>query len=112
MLLFFFFVLRTDHVFGTGSWFPTMVLSLEFKSPIPPASEAYAARTVGIYSVGRFVSDPHHRHDTYVEVWSAPSKIGEGVDAGEWRSKQVCLATATQMSLTLPPEVNEARARL
>ncbi|KAF8636037.1 hypothetical protein AX15_000194 [Amanita polypyramis BW_CC] len=97
-----------------GSWFPTMVLSLEFKSPIPPpASDVHAARTVGIYSVGRFVNDPDHRHDSYVEVWTAPSNIGEGAEAEGWRRKQVCLATATQMSLTVPVEVNERkRAKL
>ena len=90
------------------SWFPTMVLSLEFKKPIP---STYASRTVGIYSVGRFLDDPDHRHDTYVEIWTAPSNVGEGVDSGEWRSKQVCLATATQMSLTIPLSVNVARAK-
>lgn len=101
---------RIDHVFPI-SWFPTMVLSLEFKKPIPSESDAHASRTVGIYSVGRFLDDPDHRHDTHVEIWSAPSNVGEGVDSGEWRSKQVCLATATQMSLTLPLTVNETRAK-
>ena len=96
-----------DHVLAI-SWFPTMVLSLEFKKPIP---STYASRTVGIYSVGRFLGDPDHRHDTYVEIWSAPSNVGEGVDSEEWRSKQVCLATATQMSLTIPLSVNVARAK-
>jgi len=94
-----------------ASWFPTMVLSVEFKSPIPRDSDTHSNRTVGIYSVGRFLGDPDHRHDTYVEVWTAPSNVGEGEDSGDWRSKQVCLATATQMSLTVPLAVNEARGK-
>ena len=88
-----------------------MVLSLEFKKPIPSTSDVHSSRTVGIYSVGQFLDDPDHRHDTYVEIWSAPSNVGEGVDSGEWRSKQVCLATATQMSLTIPLAVNTAKAK-
>ena len=99
---------RKSMLISIISWFPTMVLSLEFKKPIP---SIYASRTVGIYSVGRFLDDPDHRHDTYVEIWTAPSNVGEGVDSGEWRSKQVCLATATQMSLTIPLSVNVARAK-
>ncbi|KAF8630933.1 hypothetical protein AX17_005290 [Amanita inopinata Kibby_2008] len=94
-----------------NSWFPTMVLSFEFKHPIPWPSITHADRTVGIYSVGRFLNDPDHRHDTYVEIWSAPSNIGEGADTGDWRDKQVCLATATQMALAMPFEVNEAKAK-
>lgn len=94
-----------------ASWFPTMVLSIEFRSPIPPPSAVHADRTVGIYSLGRFLNDPDHRHDSYVEVWTAPSNIGEGTDSKDWRSGQVCLATATHMSLTVPLEVNEAKGK-
>ena len=51
---------------------------------------------------------PQGRHDAYVEVWTAPSNIGEGSDdVDNWRDNQVCLATATQMALTLPMQVNE-----
>lgn len=32
------------------SWFPTVTMAIEFKCPIPEASEYYASRTVGIYS--------------------------------------------------------------
>lgn len=102
---------KRDGLVGPLSWFPTIVLALEFKTPIPRASDVISGRTVGIYSNGRFLNDPDHRHDTYVEVWSAPCNIGEGEepeDSGDWRSKQVCLATATQMSLTMPPGLNVA----
>ncbi|KAK2459701.1 hypothetical protein APHAL10511_008346 [Amanita phalloides] len=78
----------------------TMVLSLEFKSPTVPSTD----RTVGIYTIGRFIGDPLHRHDVQVEIWSAPSNIGEGTDSGGWRSKAVCLATVTQMVVMLPLE--------
>ncbi|PFH53408.1 hypothetical protein AMATHDRAFT_73582 [Amanita thiersii Skay4041] len=92
------------------SWFPTMTLAIEFRHPIPPPSTVHADRTVGLYSVGRFLNDPDHRHDTYSEIWTAPSNIGEGQDTGDWRAKQVCLATATQMALAIPLSVNKARA--
>ncbi|PPQ92848.1 hypothetical protein CVT25_004336 [Psilocybe cyanescens] len=93
----------------TTSWFPTMVLSVEFKNKIPPPSVKYAARTVGIYSLGRFITPPQGRHDAYVEVWTAPSGIREGEEVDGWRDDQFCLAIATQMALTLPMEVNEKK---
>ncbi|RDB14795.1 hypothetical protein Hypma_016330 [Hypsizygus marmoreus] len=92
-----------------SSWFPTMVLAIEFKAPIPRPSDVYASRTVGLYSSGRFLNDG--RHDAYVEVWSAPCNIGEGVDTEGWREKQVCLATATQMAYIVPMEVNMAKGK-
>ena len=86
-----------------------MTLSIEFKNKIPPSSSfLHADRTVGLYSYGRFMTAPQGRHDAYVEVWTAPSNIGEGSDdVDNWRDNQVCLATATQMALTLPMQVNE-----
>lgn len=98
--------LSSWHAF---SWFPTMVLSVEFKNKIPPPSVKYAARTVGIYSLGRFITPPQGRHDAYVEVWTAPSGIREGEEVDGWRDDQFCLAIATQMALTLPMEVNEKK---
>ncbi|TFK40756.1 thioesterase-like superfamily-domain-containing protein [Crucibulum laeve] len=96
----------------TTSWFPTMTLSVEFKAPIPPPSSKHAARTVGLYSLGRFMTHPQGRHDVYVEVWTAPSDvIGTGNPADGWRDNQVCLATAMQMTLTLPMEANERNAK-
>jgi hypothetical protein len=94
------------------SWFPTMVLSIEFRSPIPPPSAVHSRRTVGIYSIGRFSNDPNNRHDSYVEVWTAPSNVGEGTDSEDWRTKQVCLATATHMSIAVPYGVNEAKGKV
>ena len=84
-----------------------MTLSIEFKNRIPPPSLLHSDHTVGLYSSGRFMTEPQGRHDVYVEVWTAPSNIGEGRDADNWRDDQVCLAIATQMALTLPMEVNE-----
>jgi len=87
-----------------------MTLAIEFKFPIPTTPD-YAHRTVGIYACGRFMNDPQGRHDEYVEVWTSPGNIGEGEEVEGWREKQVCLATATQMALVLPLEVNHARAK-
>ncbi|KAJ7464782.1 thioesterase-like superfamily-domain-containing protein [Mycena galericulata] len=96
---------------ASETWFPTMTLIIEFKAPIPAPSEKHSARTVGIYSTGAFWGEPQGRHDTYLEVWTAPSDIGIGVVADGWRDNQFCLATATQMSLSLPMDVNAGRAK-
>ncbi|KAF8964417.1 thioesterase-like superfamily-domain-containing protein [Flammula alnicola] len=92
---------------ATTGWYPTMTLSIEFKNKIPPPSHKHAARTVGVYSQGRYITPPQGRHDIYCEVWTAPSSIGEGKPTENWRDDQVCLAIATQMALTLPLEVGE-----
>jgi hypothetical protein len=89
-----------------------MTLSIEFQAPIPPAgSMRHAARTVGLYSSGTFWGEPQGRHDAYLEVWTAPANLGEGKEVEGWRDEQFCLATATQMALTLPMEVNAGRAK-
>ncbi|KAI0040106.1 hypothetical protein FA95DRAFT_1612046 [Auriscalpium vulgare] len=76
------------------SLFPTVVLTLEFKAPIPRG-----ARTVGAYAVSRFMNDPQGRHDVYGELWTAP----EGEDNGEnWRQEQRCLAVSHQTALVVP----------
>ncbi|KAJ2927492.1 hypothetical protein H1R20_g9608, partial [Candolleomyces eurysporus] len=96
--------------FGSGlgtSWFPTMTLAIEFKFPISQLDPSnHSMRNVGLYSLGRFVNNPQRRHDVYVEVWSAPSNIGEGEPQDGWRDEQFCLATATQMALTVPIALN------
>ncbi|KDR82862.1 hypothetical protein GALMADRAFT_238476 [Galerina marginata CBS 339.88] len=102
---------KSERVGLTTSWFPTMTLSVEFKNKIPPPSSSHASRTVGLYSTGRFMTPPQGRHDVYVEVWTAPSNIGEGKEAQNWRDNQVCLAVATQMALTLPMEVNMKKGK-
>ncbi|CAL1706694.1 unnamed protein product [Somion occarium] len=92
------------------SWAPTMVMTIEFKFPIPkPSSPDHSPRTVAVYSSGRFINDPQARHDTYIEIWTAPSNIGEGSEQGDWREKQRCLAVSTQMALLVPMEVNKRR---
>ncbi|KAF7348235.1 hypothetical protein MSAN_01777100 [Mycena sanguinolenta] len=92
-------------------WYPTMSLSIEFKAPIPLPSARHAARTVGLYHTGMFWGEPQGRHDAYVEIWTAPANIGEGTERDGWRDEQFCLATATQMALMLPMEVNAGRAK-
>ncbi|KAF8906180.1 thioesterase-like superfamily-domain-containing protein [Mucidula mucida] len=85
------------------SWFPTMVMTLEFKFPIPLPSKDHADRTVGAFSTGSTIlAHPHKRHNTHVEIWSAPSNVGEGEEREGWRSKQVCLAVASQMAMIRP----------
>lgn len=102
---------KSERIDLTPSWYPTMTLAVEFKHPIPPTSKLHAGRTVGLYSTGRFVNHPQGRHDIYVEVWTAPSNMGEGEPQEGWRDNQVCLAVATQMALTLPIEVNRKVGR-
>ncbi|KZP26973.1 hypothetical protein FIBSPDRAFT_818907 [Athelia psychrophila] len=96
---------------GLGtSWFPTMVLNIEFKFPIPKTSADHSTRTVGIYSSTHFMNDPQGRTNPYIEVWTAPCNIGEGQANKNWRETQFCLATSTQMALTVPMEVNQRQA--
>ncbi|TDL22610.1 hypothetical protein BD410DRAFT_898187 [Rickenella mellea] len=108
------------------SWYPTITMSIEFKSRIP-TSPAFARHTLGLYSSGRFLAEG--RHDAYCEVWTAPSSIRDSTNGSErredkdieetrhdndtkqkrWREKQICLAISHQMALTLPIEVNLRR---
>ncbi|EIN09020.1 hypothetical protein PUNSTDRAFT_134193 [Punctularia strigosozonata HHB-11173 SS5] len=88
-------------------WFPTVTMSVDFLHPIPPPqTPTHASRTVGIYARTRFFTRPQSRHETYCEVWSAPSNVTSASDRseqadddGRWRDEQVCLAVSTQMSL-------------
>ena len=84
-----------------------MVMSVEYKAKIPD-DPTFSTRTVGLYSCGRFMHGG--QHDVYVEIWTAPAGIGEGVEVDGWREKQVCLGIAHQMALTVPPSVNERMA--
>jgi hypothetical protein len=83
-----------------------MVFSLEYKAKIPD-DPMYSKRTVGLYSNGRFMHGG--QHDSYVEIWTAPAAIGEGVEVDGWREKQVCLGIAHQMALSVPRSVNERK---
>ncbi|KAG8214432.1 thioesterase-like superfamily-domain-containing protein [Butyriboletus roseoflavus] len=87
------------------SWFPTIAMTIEFKARVP-SSDYYSARTVGLYSESRFQTNPEGRHNARVEVWTAPSEIGQGDVAKGWRVNQYCIAVADQMALMLPVELN------
>jgi hypothetical protein len=88
-----------------------MTLTIEFKFPIPSTMEL-AKRTVGLYSCSRYINQPQGRHDAFVEVWTAPSNIGEGKEEAGWRKKQLCLAISTQMALVIPqPRASDAEFR-
>ncbi|KAJ7348868.1 thioesterase-like superfamily-domain-containing protein [Mycena albidolilacea] len=104
------------HVTGVDMrslWLPTLALGLEWKAPIPPPSTVHSARTVGVYVTSGYLSEPQNRHTTSVEIWTAPSNIGEGTPVEGWRDAQVCLAVATQMQLMMSASANEkAGARL
>ncbi|KAF7298691.1 hypothetical protein MIND_00816300 [Mycena indigotica] len=99
---------------GTPSdmWFATLTMALEYKCPIPPPSADHAARTVGVFSSGTFWGEPSGRHDVYVEIWTAPAELGDSrpVDP-DWRDKQLCLATSTQMALCISARP-EAKTKL
>jgi len=90
------------------TWYATVLMSIDFRSKIPSFDTGlFSPRTTGLYSSGRFLTEG--RHDVYVEVWTAPGivggKQGAGIDT-DWREKQVCLAIAQQVSLTIPLEKN------
>jgi hypothetical protein len=93
--------------FPTLSWYATLVLSLEYKAKIPD-DPRYSKRTVGLYSYGKFMHDG--LHDITVEIWTAPSAIGEGTEIEGWREDQVCLGITHQMALTAPSIANECKA--
>lgn len=90
-------------------WLPTMVMTLEFKFPIPkPTNTHCSQRTVAIYTKSRFITEPSMRHDAYIEIWTAPADLGDGATetGDEWRDHQRCLAVSTQMALVVPAAVN------
>ena len=87
-----------------------MVMTIEFKFPLPkPDNPHCSQRTVASYARGKFINDPSGRHDTYIEVWTAPTNIGEGVESDGWQKHQRCLAVANQMALIVPADVNRRR---
>ncbi|KAL4081213.1 thioesterase-like superfamily-domain-containing protein [Scleroderma citrinum] len=93
------------HIGSSRSWFPTIIMTIEFKSRIPSSAD-FSDRTVGIYFESRFLHDPQARHNGRIEVWTAPSCIGQGIVEEGWRDKQYCIAVADQMALMLPIELN------
>ncbi|KAJ3518693.1 hypothetical protein NM688_g9403 [Phlebia brevispora] len=89
-----------------------MVITLEFKFPIPKPSNSHCAQqTVAIYTRGKFVNDPSMRHDSYVEVWTAPTDIGEGTVTDDWKVHQRCLAVGTQMALVTSGDLNRKKGK-
>lgn len=99
---------------SSHSWYPTMSLSLDFKSkfPLSPSSRAqYGTRTFGLYSTTKSIHDG--RHDLTVEVWAGPADLGarkpetrEGEDDGDrvarWRREGARLVgVSTQVRFLL-----------
>ncbi|KAH7902986.1 hypothetical protein BJ138DRAFT_1120867 [Hygrophoropsis aurantiaca] len=90
-----------------GAGYPAMTMAVEFKARIPPSSSPHhSTRTVGLYCESRFLGDPQGRHNARVEVWTAPSGIGQDKAADGWRDRQYCIAVVDQMALTVPMDVN------
>ncbi|BGP40569.1 hypothetical protein JCM10449v2_004531 [Rhodotorula kratochvilovae] len=104
------------------AWYPTMSLSLDFKSAFPLSSSSgsaqYGTRTFGLYSTTKSIHDG--RHDLTVEVWAAPADLGarkpDGSETQEeegvarWRTEGARLVgVSTQMALAVPLEVNRSR---
>ncbi|KIK69774.1 hypothetical protein GYMLUDRAFT_34172 [Collybiopsis luxurians FD-317 M1] len=107
-------LLPKEYRKGLGkSWFPTLVMTIEYKYSMTKTMKAHSDRTVGIFSSTNFLQGELGRHDMYTEVWTAPCDVGENVEATEgWRDNQICLAVSTQMALTVSVEKNFARGKL
>jgi len=106
-------VLLPDQPPRGHGWQATLVLTIQFFFPIPKAkSPHHASHTVGVYGRSNFLAAPHARYDGYAEVWTAPTNIGEGEPEEGWREKQVCLASATQMSVAMPMALTREKPKL
>ncbi|KIY65995.1 hypothetical protein CYLTODRAFT_491833 [Cylindrobasidium torrendii FP15055 ss-10] len=96
---------RDDHDASRGlldNWHPTLTISIEFMSALPPTA---ARRTVGAFNSGSFfLNAPNKRHNTTIELWSAPCNLGDSEfsETSGWRDEQVCLAVATQTAMIVP----------
>ncbi|KAH7106612.1 thioesterase-like superfamily-domain-containing protein [Auriculariales sp. MPI-PUGE-AT-0066] len=101
---------RTSITEGAGfNWFPTMVLSIEFKHRLP-RGPSVARNRVAIYSESRFLTAG--RHEVMIEVWTTPPGVlGDARPPleSDWREKMVCLAVSTQMALTMSGLENTKR---
>ncbi|GAA5959674.1 hypothetical protein JCM21900_002154 [Sporobolomyces salmonicolor] len=105
------------------SWYPTLTFSLDFKSKFPLVRAApslssssssgvpqVARRTFGLFATTKTIHAG--RHDLTVEVWTAPCELGEKATVGEgWRAQARLVGVSTQMAITVPIELNHARAR-
>ncbi|GJE87432.1 thioesterase family protein [Phanerochaete sordida] len=101
-----------------NSWLPTIVMTLEFKFPIPPPTDPNTSpRTVAVFTQSKFINEPNARNDSVIELWTAPADVGDGPLPADdsWKEHQRCLAVSTQMALVTPAAVNRkqgARGRL
>jgi hypothetical protein len=100
------------------TWFPTLGLSVDFKHlPPPPTSSSSSSvdqygiqtRTVGVYIRSYFLIEG--RQDMTAEIWTAPSRIGKGVEEEGWIDRMYCMASVTQSAMTVPASVNKAKGR-
>ncbi|TFY54234.1 hypothetical protein EVG20_g9793 [Dentipellis fragilis] len=64
-------------------WFPTIVMSLEVRAPLPREGGNLSTHTLGIMMASRFMNAPQSRHDIRVELWSAPGEIDDGKEVKE-----------------------------
>lgn len=93
----------------SNSWLPTIVMTLEFKFPLPKPTDPHTSqRTVAVFTQSKFINEPNARHDMIIELWTAPSDVGDDavpVD-DSWKEHQRCLAVSTQMTLVTHASVN------
>lgn len=92
------------------SWPPSIVITIEFKFPLPKTTDPHTSqRTVAVFTQSRFMNEPNARHDAVIEVWTAPSDVGDGkLPANDsWKEHQRCLAVSTQMAIVLPVALNQ-----
>ncbi|KAG9121904.1 hypothetical protein FRC07_001950 [Ceratobasidium sp. 392] len=95
--------------------YPSVLMTIEFKRRLPrPGTPGFSARTLGLFSKGLFLD--HGRHDTYCEIWTAPSDLGQprGKEAPDesWKRDMRCIAVTTQMGLTVSLDGKKRRAKL
>ncbi|KAF5373751.1 hypothetical protein D9758_000940 [Tetrapyrgos nigripes] len=100
-------------------WYPTIILSVDFRCRIPSKStkgdrpnffDAFSKHLIGIYTKYQYapVNAPWGKHDIHTELWTAPSMESMEGESDDWRDKQVCLAVARQMAMTVPMSTNLA----
>lgn len=80
--------------------FPTLTISLLFHAALPVTAPYLSDQyTLGVYSPG---GSPIHqgRHEQRIEVWTAPSGVGQGAEQEGWRERSMLLCTSTQAALT------------
>ncbi|KAG8998202.1 hypothetical protein FRB94_007173 [Tulasnella sp. JGI-2019a] len=91
---------------GVDMWYPTVVMTLEFKVKLPLLSDSFAPTTLGVFSRKSHVRNG--RYTDVAELWTAPCSIGdkEHVVDENWREKMVCVAVGGQMGLMVPATLN------